>query len=93
MVMMGCCFVVERDALLRGEIGSRGCETSRDVIGEDDGDEGTDITKISRKRSKPNNHGHGNGKDNTRAGRMLSKGFMGASTNLQGLEASPDGYK
>ncbi|GKE96316.1 hypothetical protein Tco_1581171 [Tanacetum coccineum] len=29
MVMMGCCFVVERDALLRGEMGSRGCETSR----------------------------------------------------------------
>ncbi|GJW69643.1 retrovirus-related pol polyprotein from transposon TNT 1-94 [Tanacetum coccineum] len=44
-----------------------------DVIGEDDGDEGTDIAKISRKRSKPDNHGHGNGKDNTRAGRMLSK--------------------
>ncbi|GJS29195.1 reverse transcriptase domain-containing protein [Tanacetum coccineum] len=34
---------------------------------------GTDIAKISRKRSKPDNHGHGNGKENTRAGRMLSK--------------------
>ncbi|GJU96680.1 hypothetical protein Tco_1321436 [Tanacetum coccineum] len=41
MVMMGCCFVVERDALLRvwvscglmGEMGSRGCETSRGVSG------------------------------------------------------------
>ncbi|GJT41537.1 hypothetical protein Tco_0941402 [Tanacetum coccineum] len=34
---------------------------------------GTDIAKISRKRSKPDNHGHGNGKENTRAERMLSK--------------------
>ncbi|GJU01031.1 MAK10-like protein [Tanacetum coccineum] len=34
---------------------------------------GTDIAKISRKRSKPDNHRHGNGKENTRAGRMLSK--------------------
>ncbi|GKC68700.1 hypothetical protein Tco_1101298 [Tanacetum coccineum] len=33
MVMMGCCFVVERDALLRGEMGSGGCETSRGVSG------------------------------------------------------------
>ncbi|GJZ84393.1 reverse transcriptase domain-containing protein [Tanacetum coccineum] len=33
----------------------------------------TDIAKISRKWSKPDNHGHGNGKENTRAGRMLSK--------------------
>ncbi|GKD43715.1 hypothetical protein Tco_1268360, partial [Tanacetum coccineum] len=32
----------------------------------------TDIAKISRK-SKPDNHEHGNGKENTRAGRMLSK--------------------
>ncbi|GJW27952.1 hypothetical protein Tco_0044827 [Tanacetum coccineum] len=49
--------------------------------------------KISRKRSKPDKHGHGNGIECARAGRMLSKGFMGASTNLQGLEASPDSYK
>ncbi|GJY64888.1 hypothetical protein Tco_0466348 [Tanacetum coccineum] len=34
---------------------------------------GTDIAKISRKRSKPDKHGHGKGKENTRAGRMLSK--------------------
>ncbi|GJU69835.1 hypothetical protein Tco_1256094 [Tanacetum coccineum] len=34
---------------------------------------GTDIAKISRKRSKPDNHGHGNGIENIRAGRMLSK--------------------
>ncbi|GJU31637.1 putative reverse transcriptase domain-containing protein [Tanacetum coccineum] len=34
---------------------------------------GTDIAKISRKRLKPDNHGHGNGIENTRAGRMLSK--------------------
>ncbi|GJZ49584.1 reverse transcriptase domain-containing protein [Tanacetum coccineum] len=33
----------------------------------------TDIAKISRKRSKPDNHGHENEKENTRAGRMLSK--------------------
>ncbi|GKC27362.1 hypothetical protein Tco_1034656 [Tanacetum coccineum] len=35
--------------------------------------EGTDIAKISRKRSKPDNNGHGNGIENTRAGKMLSK--------------------
>ncbi|GJR51095.1 hypothetical protein Tco_1401616 [Tanacetum coccineum] len=34
---------------------------------------GTDIAKISRKWSKPDKHGHGNRKENTRAGRMLSK--------------------
>ncbi|GJV42856.1 hypothetical protein Tco_1427392 [Tanacetum coccineum] len=34
---------------------------------------GTDIAKISRKWSKLDNHGHGKGKENTRAGRMLSK--------------------
>ncbi|GKF53398.1 putative ribonuclease H-like domain-containing protein, partial [Tanacetum coccineum] len=33
----------------------------------------TDIAKISRKRSKQDNHEHKNGKENTRAGRMLSK--------------------
>ncbi|GJV71487.1 reverse transcriptase domain-containing protein [Tanacetum coccineum] len=33
----------------------------------------TDIAKIIRKRSKPDKHGHGKGKENTRAGRMLSK--------------------
>ncbi|GJZ35177.1 hypothetical protein Tco_0580994, partial [Tanacetum coccineum] len=33
----------------------------------------TDIAKISRKRSKPDKHGHGNGIECTRAGRMLSK--------------------
>ncbi|GJS17409.1 hypothetical protein Tco_0411881 [Tanacetum coccineum] len=33
----------------------------------------TDIAKITRKRSKLDKHGHGNGKENTRAGRMLSK--------------------
>ncbi|GKE67150.1 hypothetical protein Tco_1521311, partial [Tanacetum coccineum] len=36
----------------------------------------TDIAKISKKRSKPDNHGHGNGIENTRAGRMLSKGML-----------------
>ncbi|GJU28313.1 reverse transcriptase domain-containing protein [Tanacetum coccineum] len=33
----------------------------------------TDIAKLTRKRSKPDKHGHGKGKENTRAGRMLSK--------------------
>ncbi|GJR55972.1 retrovirus-related pol polyprotein from transposon TNT 1-94 [Tanacetum coccineum] len=34
---------------------------------------GTDIAKISRKWSKPDKHGHGNGIECARAGRMLSK--------------------
>ncbi|GJW89556.1 hypothetical protein Tco_0167109 [Tanacetum coccineum] len=34
---------------------------------------GTDIAKISRKRSKPDKHGHGNGIECVKAGRMLSK--------------------
>ncbi|GKC11162.1 hypothetical protein Tco_1007944, partial [Tanacetum coccineum] len=38
-----------------------------------DGFSGTDNLKISRKRSKPDNHGHGNGIACARAGRMLSK--------------------
>ncbi|GJU45890.1 hypothetical protein Tco_1203156 [Tanacetum coccineum] len=33
----------------------------------------TDIAKISRKRSKPDKHEHGNGIECARAGRMLSK--------------------
>ncbi|GKF91802.1 hypothetical protein Tco_0275503, partial [Tanacetum coccineum] len=33
----------------------------------------TDIAKISRKRSKPDKHGHGKGIECTRAGRLLSK--------------------
>ncbi|GKC70556.1 hypothetical protein Tco_1116439, partial [Tanacetum coccineum] len=37
----------------------------------------TDIAKISRKRSKPDKHGYGNGKECTRAGRMLSKSTIG----------------
>ncbi|GKE37871.1 hypothetical protein Tco_1461276 [Tanacetum coccineum] len=32
----------------------------------------TDIAKITRKRSKPDKHGHGNGIDCAKAGRMLS---------------------
>ncbi|GJR54045.1 reverse transcriptase domain-containing protein [Tanacetum coccineum] len=38
-----------------------------------DGFSGTDIAKISRKRSKPDNHGHENGIECAKAGRMLSK--------------------
>ncbi|GKE20203.1 hypothetical protein Tco_1431715, partial [Tanacetum coccineum] len=33
----------------------------------------TDIAKISKKQSKPDKHGHGNGIECTRAGRLLSK--------------------
>ncbi|GJV70757.1 hypothetical protein Tco_1490752 [Tanacetum coccineum] len=40
---------------------------------------GTDIAKISRKRSKPDNHEHGNGIENTRAGRMLSKSYTSSN--------------
>ncbi|GJX61506.1 hypothetical protein Tco_0294406 [Tanacetum coccineum] len=47
---------------------------------------GTDIAKISRKRSKPDNHGHGNGKENTRARRMLSK----VNKNSSNHPPSPD---
>ncbi|GJV39764.1 hypothetical protein Tco_1418204 [Tanacetum coccineum] len=66
---------------------------------------GTDIAKLTRKRLKPDKHGHGKGKENTRAGRMLSKikepmieknegeGLIGASNRLRGLEASPRQYK
>ncbi|GKC26535.1 hypothetical protein Tco_1033829, partial [Tanacetum coccineum] len=35
--------------------------------------QGTDIANITRKRSKLDKHGHGNGKKNTKARRMLSK--------------------
>ncbi|GJR83794.1 ribonuclease H-like domain-containing protein [Tanacetum coccineum] len=41
------------------------------------GDGGTDKANITRKRSKPDKHGHGNGKECTRAGRMLSKSTIG----------------
>ncbi|GKC43278.1 putative hypoxia induced protein, domain-containing protein [Tanacetum coccineum] len=36
---------------------------------------GTDIAKIARKWSKPDNHGHGNGIECAKAGRMLSKSY------------------
>ncbi|GJZ32539.1 hypothetical protein Tco_0577975 [Tanacetum coccineum] len=47
----------------------------RDVIGEDDGDEGADIAKISRKSGHKRQSRTGMEKINTRAGRMLSKFF------------------
>ncbi|GJV01465.1 reverse transcriptase domain-containing protein [Tanacetum coccineum] len=64
----------------------------------------TDIAKVSRKRSKPDKHEHGKGKRiqepenaikdrDLMIGKIQRHGFMGASTNLQGLEASPEGYK
>ncbi|GJR70212.1 MAK10-like protein [Tanacetum coccineum] len=43
---------------------------------------GTDIAKISRKWSKPDNHGHGNGKENTRARRMLSKSYASSKAPI-----------
>ncbi|GKB17999.1 hypothetical protein Tco_0851922 [Tanacetum coccineum] len=51
---------------------------------------GTDIAKITRKRSKPDKHGHGNGIENTRAGRMLSKGsndWKNERTRSKGLRS------
>ncbi|GJT85929.1 reverse transcriptase domain-containing protein, partial [Tanacetum coccineum] len=45
---------------------------------------GTDIAKISRKRSKPDKHGHGNGIENTRAGRMLSKSYTSPNAPIGG---------
>ncbi|GKB94042.1 hypothetical protein Tco_0980179 [Tanacetum coccineum] len=45
---------------------------------------GTDIAKITRKRLKPDNHGHGNGKENTRAGRMLSKSYTSPNAPIGG---------
>ncbi|GJT21407.1 hypothetical protein Tco_0891344 [Tanacetum coccineum] len=45
---------------------------------------GTDIAKISRKLSKPDKHGHGNGIENTRAGRMLSKSYTSPNAPIGG---------
>ncbi|GJT18400.1 hypothetical protein Tco_0877106 [Tanacetum coccineum] len=44
-----------------------------------------DIAKISRKRSKPDKHGHRNGIECTRAGRMLSKALLSELTNKVGF--------
>ncbi|GJZ89662.1 hypothetical protein Tco_0661444 [Tanacetum coccineum] len=44
----------------------------------------TDIAKITRKRSKPDKHGHGKGKENTRAGRMLSKSYTSPNAPIDG---------
>ncbi|GJX95181.1 hypothetical protein Tco_0349767 [Tanacetum coccineum] len=46
----------------------------------------TDIAKISRKQSKRINHGHGNGKENTRAGRRLSKVNSGQQKSTYGQQ-------
>ncbi|GKB76681.1 reverse transcriptase domain-containing protein [Tanacetum coccineum] len=42
----------------------------------------TDIAKITRKRLKPDNHGHENGIECAKAGRMLSKGKCKLTTSL-----------
>ncbi|GJV12789.1 hypothetical protein Tco_1354330 [Tanacetum coccineum] len=49
------------------------------------GDHRTDIAKISRKRSKPDKHGHGNGIECAKAGRMLSKALLSELTNKVGF--------
>ncbi|GJZ63749.1 hypothetical protein Tco_0620170 [Tanacetum coccineum] len=48
---------------------------------------GTDIAKISRKRSKPDNHGHGNGKECTKAERMLL--MVNKSTDISKITRKP----
>ncbi|GKA76174.1 hypothetical protein Tco_0782552 [Tanacetum coccineum] len=53
---------------------------------------GTDNAKITRKRSKPDKHGHGNEKECTRARRMLSKSTIGqhwSSTRRQNSQKHP----
>ncbi|GKB24010.1 hypothetical protein Tco_0863411 [Tanacetum coccineum] len=42
----------------------------------------TDIVKISRKRSKPDKHEHGNGIECARAGRMLSKSYTSSKAPI-----------
>ncbi|GKA70781.1 hypothetical protein Tco_0776920 [Tanacetum coccineum] len=49
------------------------CQYCTRTVHSDQDSGGTDNAKISRKRSKPDKYGHGNGKECTRAGRMLSK--------------------
>ncbi|GKD91458.1 hypothetical protein Tco_1366965 [Tanacetum coccineum] len=49
----------------------------------------TDIAKISRKRSKPDNHGHGNGIECAKARRMLSKSYTSRNALIGG---NPKGY-
>ncbi|GJY92740.1 hypothetical protein Tco_0508522 [Tanacetum coccineum] len=54
----------------------------------------TDIAKISRKRSKPDKHGHGNGIECAKAGRMLSKAkTKDKEEQARDLEPSFSGYK
>ncbi|GJZ66273.1 hypothetical protein Tco_0622969 [Tanacetum coccineum] len=60
------------DKIDKGETNDN-VEKTNVVVKEKDNDEGTDIAKISRKRSKPDNHGHGNGIECAKSGRMLSK--------------------
>ncbi|GKD51574.1 hypothetical protein Tco_1280550, partial [Tanacetum coccineum] len=53
----------------------------------------TDIAKLIRKRSKPDKHGHGKGKENTRAGRMLSNfpvNYPPQETRKEILQAQED---
>ncbi|GJU38558.1 reverse transcriptase domain-containing protein [Tanacetum coccineum] len=53
----------------------------------------TDIAKISRKRSKPDKHGHGNGIECARAGRMLSKDKIKAATSVVSRQDAANFYQ
>ncbi|GJY61230.1 zinc finger, CCHC-type containing protein [Tanacetum coccineum] len=50
----------------------------------------TDIAKISRKRSKPDKHGHGNGIECAKAGRMLSKSYTSRNALIGGIPKGND---
>ncbi|GKC29993.1 hypothetical protein Tco_1037287 [Tanacetum coccineum] len=58
---------------LHSSIGIPNVAFSRNCVPDQMEFRGTDIAQISRKQSKPDNHGHENGIESTRAGRMLSK--------------------
>ncbi|GJX49905.1 hypothetical protein Tco_0276750 [Tanacetum coccineum] len=58
--------------------------TNASSFDHDDVRKGTDIAKISRKRSKPDNHGHGNGIECAKAGRMLSKSYTSPNAPIGG---------
>ncbi|GKA93943.1 hypothetical protein Tco_0815929 [Tanacetum coccineum] len=71
-----------------------GTQTDKALVYDSDGSAKVRILQKSQENGQNRtNNGHRKGIECARAGRMLSKRFMGASTNLQGLEASPDGYK
>ncbi|GJZ26284.1 reverse transcriptase domain-containing protein [Tanacetum coccineum] len=52
---------------------------------------GTDIAKITRKRSKPDKHGHGNGIECAKAGRMLSWSTVSLTSSKAPIGQYPKG--